>query len=58
MRINKRINYIYTLFKKIGVISTLSYFTQRILKSKGALICVHVPGLEHSIYLRSKTDDI
>lgn len=58
MRIKERITYINSLVAKIGFIHTASYLIQRKLRSKGALVKVHVPGLNHTIFLRNKTYDI
>lgn len=45
-------------FKKIGVIQSLSYFTQRTILRKNALIILKLKGLSHNIYLRNRTYDV
>ncbi|MEJ8842225.1 FkbM family methyltransferase [Lacibacter sp. H375] len=57
MTINKRIKYITKHINKIGLFSTLSYFIQRLAKTKGSVIAVKIKGLRYPVYLRSKTYD-
>src|SRR6185312_7844188 len=58
MNIENRIKYIFLHIKKIGFISTINYFLQRLLKPKGKLIKLHIESLPHAIFLRNKTYDV
>ncbi len=57
MTISNRIKYIAKHISKIGLLSTLSYFIQRMTKAKGAFIAIKIKGLAYPVYLRSKTYD-
>lgn len=57
MNLKSRITYVFLHFKKIGVIQSLSYFTQRTILRENALIILKLKGLSHNIYLRNRTYD-
>jgi FkbM family methyltransferase len=58
MSIQKRVQFVFLHFKKIGILATFSYFLQRIIKAKNHLIALRLKGLSHTIYLRNKTYDV
>ena len=58
MNFEKRLKYIFIHIRKIGFVSTIDYFLQRLLKSKDMLIKLNIGSLPHSIFLRNKTYDV
>src|SRR6476646_9182390 len=58
MKFEKRYRYIMAHFKAIGIITTFSYFLQRIFLRKHQLIKLNVSGLQHCLFLRNKTFDV
>lgn len=54
MNIQKRVQFVFLHFKKIGILATFSYLLQRIIKSKNHLIVLKLKGLPHNVFLRNK----
>ena len=58
MTIPTRINFIVYHVKKIGILATVSYFFQRLIRPKDDLITLKLNGLPHKVFLRNKTYDV
>jgi FkbM family methyltransferase len=58
MNIQKRVQFIFLHVQKIGFLTTIGYFVQRVIKAKNDLIVLKLNGLPHKVFLRNKTFDV